>query len=311
MSDTFTRNKFRWLEQVNGDHSLPPLACKVSFWLSTFINRKTGTAWPSHDTLAQKAGCSRRGLQMTVDSLVAAGHLKIEINKGRGHTNVYRMAFKATKNANPSSPFEEEKCEPQFAFSDDKMRKPRQENAQSATAKMRKVRQENANPSSHNTFDEPFEGVEPFDEHSEGYSEGPPIIPPKRAPRRSEERGFDEFWQAFPRRKAKGAAQKAFDKAAKTTSPATIIAGARRYAAEEQGKDPKYTKYPATWLNGQCWLDEPDTSINGHGALIDQDGQPIAEPMAVRQPYRHAGQRNSKRETLDAINRAAQERSRQ
>jgi hypothetical protein len=29
------------------------------------------------------------------------------------------------------------------------------------------------------------------------------------------------------------------------------------YAAKVAGQDPKFTKHPATWLNAECWTDEP------------------------------------------------------
>jgi len=54
----------------------------------------------------------------------------------------------------------------------------------------------------------------------------------------------------------KGQAVRAWGKAAKLADPDKIIAAAAAYARQRQGEDPKYTKYPATWLNGQCWDDE-------------------------------------------------------
>ena len=37
-----------------------------------------------------------------------------------------------------------------------------------------------------------------------------------------------------------------------------LLAAVRRYAAECADKEPKYIKYPCTWLNRGCWADEPD-----------------------------------------------------
>lgn len=67
---------------------------------------------------------------------------------------------------------------------------------------------------------------------------------------------FENFWSAFPRREAKGAAEKAFNSASETTPPETLVAGARAYASKRSGEDKKFTKLPATWLNQQCWLDD-------------------------------------------------------
>jgi len=40
-------------------------------------------------------------------------------------------------------------------------------------------------------------------------------------------------------------------------SAADILAGAQRYATDRASQDPKYTRYPTTWLNQECWTDEP------------------------------------------------------
>lgn len=67
---------------------------------------------------------------------------------------------------------------------------------------------------------------------------------------------FDAFWNAYPRKEAKGDAIRAFAKARETTPAETLIAGALAYAALRSGQDPKFTKLPATWLNKLCWTDD-------------------------------------------------------
>ncbi len=83
--------------------------------------------------------------------------------------------------------------------------------------------------------------------------------------------GFEAWWSAYPLKKAKGGAKKryaAIVQAGQATE-AQLLDGALRYAAEKAGTDPKYTKYPTTWLNNSCWLDEPDKppDANGFGML--------------------------------------------
>lgn len=67
---------------------------------------------------------------------------------------------------------------------------------------------------------------------------------------------FDEFWSAYPAKKQKGAARKAWARARRRENPHVIIAGAVRYR-----RDPKVlegiVRNPATWLNGDGWCDEP------------------------------------------------------
>lgn len=84
------------------------------------------------------------------------------------------------------------------------------------------------------------------------------VEPPTPLPRRtasSEPTGFAEFWATYPRRQGKGAAVKAFAKAIKKTSPAEIIAGARRYA-DDPNREPAYTAHASTWLNAERWTDD-------------------------------------------------------
>jgi len=70
---------------------------------------------------------------------------------------------------------------------------------------------------------------------------------------------FEAFWRLYPRRKEKRRALKAWQSALKRgADPQEIIAGAGRYANECEGKSPKYIKHATTWLNGDCWCDEPD-----------------------------------------------------
>ena len=66
---------------------------------------------------------------------------------------------------------------------------------------------------------------------------------------------FDLFWQAYPRKIGKLAAQKAWGKATKQwASPETIIAGIEPYKEHK----PEWQDYchPATWLNQGRWMDE-------------------------------------------------------
>lgn len=67
---------------------------------------------------------------------------------------------------------------------------------------------------------------------------------------------FDVFWKIYPRKVAKQAAFKAFQKAILTTDPEIVINGAKRYL-QDPNRSPTYTAHAATWLNAHRWLDEP------------------------------------------------------
>lgn len=82
---------------------------------------------------------------------------------------------------------------------------------------------------------------------------------------------FDDFWREYPKREAKGAAERAWAKAVRKADPSTIVAGAVAYAELCKGRERRFIKNPATWLNADCWLDESP-------ALIDP---PRPEPRYV------------------------------
>lgn len=70
---------------------------------------------------------------------------------------------------------------------------------------------------------------------------------------------FSEFWDAYPKKKSKGDAEKAWNK----ISPDEALFRKIMCSIEQQKKtdqwsknDGKYIPYPATWLRAQCWEDE-------------------------------------------------------
>lgn len=69
---------------------------------------------------------------------------------------------------------------------------------------------------------------------------------------------FAEFWKAYPKRKDKQDAIVAWNRALKKTSAERLIEEAKRYAIFRKGKDPQFTKHPATWLNKGSWMDEEE-----------------------------------------------------
>ena len=66
---------------------------------------------------------------------------------------------------------------------------------------------------------------------------------------------FEIFWNIYPRKVAKKAAELAFARASKHTPVAVILSGAGRYARDPNRVE-AYTAHAATWLNAHRWLDE-------------------------------------------------------
>lgn len=76
-------------------------------------------------------------------------------------------------------------------------------------------------------------------------------------PPSADDANFERFWNAFPRgrRKSRGAARKAWEKARRLVDADTLIAAATEYAASAEGRG-AFVKMPSTWLNNECWTDE-------------------------------------------------------
>jgi hypothetical protein len=96
---------------------------------------------------------------------------------------------------------------------------------------------------------------------------------------------FEQFWEIFPRRVGKGTAKKAFKHAASRASFAEILDGARRYAKECVGRETQYIKHPSTWLNADCWLDEPERrpSANVVGFRKELPPEPPRKPRTAEE----------------------------
>ena len=76
------------------------------------------------------------------------------------------------------------------------------------------------------------------------------------------ERAFEEWYETYPRKRARPKARAAYLKAIKSTDPTVILAGLERDRRdwEKQGTDPKFIPHPATWLNQERWADETASS---------------------------------------------------
>lgn len=68
---------------------------------------------------------------------------------------------------------------------------------------------------------------------------------------------FAEWYAAYPRREARGGAERAYRTARKSTDAEVLLEGARKAAQRYAGSDPQFIPLPATWLNQKRWLDDP------------------------------------------------------
>lgn len=75
---------------------------------------------------------------------------------------------------------------------------------------------------------------------------------------------FMRFWQAYPKKKAKDAALKAWKKLKPNSELLKIILNAleqQKCSAQWQKDGGQFIPYPATWLNGKRWEDAPEQAV--------------------------------------------------
>lgn len=94
---------------------------------------------------------------------------------------------------------------------------------------------------------------------------------------------FSEWYAVYPKHEGKGAAVNSYTRARKKASAEDLLAGAKSYVMRRKGEDPKFTKAPATWLNQECWTDEPDhvTAIDVEAILGKDHWTPGAPPEGL------------------------------
>lgn len=81
---------------------------------------------------------------------------------------------------------------------------------------------------------------------------------------------FESFWQAYPRKKNKIAARKAFDKV-KVPLQTLLDAIDRQKRSTQWSKDGgQFIPYPASWLNKGAWDDEPEIEYDRYDTSEDE-----------------------------------------
>ena len=90
-------------------------------------------------------------------------------------------------------------------------------------------------------------------------------IPKRTRKRVADTQEFSQFWEAYPEKIGKGQARKAFETALASASLEAIMAGVARYKATKPAD--RAWCHPATFLNGERWLDEP-SPLNGEGPAV-------------------------------------------
>lgn len=250
--DTFTRDLFVWLGQTADDPRLTPAAFKLAWIIGQYINRQTGEAWPSQQTLAKRLCMTKRAIRTLTRALRETGHL--ETNDGRGTGLRYRPILQQRDDCSASAaPVEDGK----FRIKNGE-RKEASSSAEceSGTTDPNKRNDQSAKRGSRVP---PNYLRDTAEERSEGKTLSPSLEYAHSSRHEALDDEFEGWYRQYPRKVGKEGARRAYRRviAAGKASHEQLMAGALRYAAEREGQESKYTKYPETWLSKGSWDDEP------------------------------------------------------
>jgi Helix-turn-helix domain len=196
--------------------------------LADFAN-DAGESWPSVETLAKKSRISERETRYALRRLERSGELKTLPNKGPRGCNVYRIA--ATEGG---------------------------QNLQGGN--ICRGAKSSTGGAVYNTKGGQYPAPEPSIEPSIE-----PSVPPTPASggrersilSQSQEESFAEFWKAYPKKRGKLAAKKAW-KTRRPPLPKVLETIAAFQASREWHKDNgQFIPNPSTWINEGRWDDEP------------------------------------------------------
>ena len=81
------------------------------------------------------------------------------------------------------------------------------------------------------------------------------------------ETSFDLWWEAYPRKEAKGSARKAYAKAIKKVTPDSLL---KLTNAFDFDKETRFIPHPATWLNAERWI-EAETQADNTPRMTDDE----------------------------------------
>jgi hypothetical protein len=235
-----------WSIGVVADRKLTDAQVRIAMAIVMHSNLVDRTCTPGNARLMQVTGFTERGIQLAVKALIARGWLQdIPRKGGRGKVNDFILGLgpdttAKTPNGRAETPNGHD-------------RNPERPRAKPRTA----VQSHSIGNSKENKKENQESALSLFDGEDTTLKSSPQPKPSAKATEKFIDDAFERFYAAYPRKIAPGAARRAWAGAIKRASPSEIIAAAVAYAKSRVGEDPKYTPHPATWLNGDRWLDKP------------------------------------------------------
>lgn len=215
----------------------------VALALADFAN-EDGFSFPSIDSLAKKARTSLRSVQEVCREMELDGMLSITIAGGRNGTNLYRLTPATVAPPRIGAAL---KAAEEAALGA----------ALDCTQSVRKHQKPPRKRQEQQTLS--------LDENN---------VTANSTSRSMD--GFEEFWELYPRKVGKGAAEKAWVAMKCATRILKITTTVKLSKQSEDWKGPKkYIPHPATWINRKGWEDEltPERSRAEHP--INKDNDPL------------------------------------
>jgi hypothetical protein len=217
---------FRWMETVLADPALTFAQKAILTRLVLYLNLKSGRCDPSIQSIAAAVGVQERAVQMAITTAQALGLLTRREGGGRSRTNKYIFHL----------------MEPEGIV----------ETPHSGAPFAETLHGQTANSGAGNGAlprQKPRMAVHPNTENKKNTDYAA---------------DFDRWYSIYPKHRARGKARKIFERIVRTGKATVegLIAGAARYSAERSGQNWQYTKDPATWLGGECWLDEAAPKVD-------------------------------------------------
>jgi hypothetical protein len=212
---------FRWIQAVLADPAFTHAQKSILVRLALHLNVKSGRCDPSIETVARGAAVRPRAVQTAFAKAQTLGYLIRHEGGGRGRTTGYTLVLK--EGYTPSDTLHGD-----AAFTETLHGQTLNGGAQKGARPRHK----------------PRTAVHPNTENKKNIADND---------------DFGRWYAIYPKHRARGKARKAFERIIRSGKATVdeLIAGATRYVAERQGQEQRFTKDPATWLNGECWADEP------------------------------------------------------
>lgn len=233
--------------------------------LADWSDDERRTSFPGIPSLARKARVSERTAKRAIQSLRAAGLVKVTRNAGPSKTNLYTIAAMPQADGPDCHPPADQPDGPNWpprwatgGLSDGPPVSPYTlEDTSEDTSVPPLTPQGGAGGCAAGEVEKREKQVVPISQHvapGEVDADDQSISPEVK---------FEDAWRAYPRKVGKGAARQAWEKAKKKEDVTVIAQAVQRFADVQRAQDDQ-SKIPhfSTWLNQERWQDDQSASLN-------------------------------------------------